>query len=47
MGSYLGPAENASFCFWCYSRKQVDEASSRFPCVTAGVERFSLDLKKI
>ena len=47
MRSYLGPAENASFCFWCESRKQVGKASSRFSCVTPGVERFSLDLKKI
>ena len=37
--SYLGQAEITCFCLFRNVR-----VSSRFPCVTPGVERFSLDL---
>ena len=37
--SYLGQAEITCFCLFRDVR-----VSSRFPCVTPGVERFSLDL---
>ena len=37
--TYLGQAEIACFCLFTDAR-----VSSRFPCVTPGMERFSLDL---
>ena len=37
--SYLGQAEITCFCLFRDVR-----VSSRFPCVTPGMERFSLDL---
>ena len=45
--SYLGPAEITFFEFLALFKDGERRVSSRFSCVTSGMERFSLDLPKL